>query len=197
MPHHRLSRELVALAASAISAVYAAGYVRTQAADALLATGGEPSTSTPGPPITAPVAAAPTTPPSPSPVAGLGPSASSAPTGASTHPQAPPPRASSPAAAPTRAPAPATSSSYKDGTYTGTGTSRRGNVSVSLSVQGGRVASVQITRVTTEYPVRDIASLPREVVQRQSAKVDVVSGATYSSLAFRAAVQQALQQAQA
>jgi uncharacterized protein with FMN-binding domain len=45
--------------------------------------------------------------------------------------------------------------------------------------------------------VRDIAGLPAQVVQRQSPSVDVVSGATFSSIAFRSAVQQALQQAQA
>jgi uncharacterized protein with FMN-binding domain len=85
----------------------------------------------------------------------------------------------------------------KDGTYSGVGTSRRGNVQVSLSVQGGRIASVNITGATTEYPTRDIAGLPAQVVSRQSPQIDIVSGATYSSLAFRGAVQQALQKAQA
>jgi uncharacterized protein with FMN-binding domain len=77
------------------------------------------------------------------------------------------------------------------------GTSRRGSVQVSVTIQSGRIASVTIGRVSTEYPVSDIARLPNEVVSRQSAQVDVVSGATFSSIAFRGAVQQALQQAQA
>jgi uncharacterized protein with FMN-binding domain len=51
---------------------------------------------------------------------------------------------------------------------------------------------VSITRSTLQYPLRDIAGLPQQVVDRQSAQVDVVSRATYSSTAFRQAVTQAL-----
>lgn len=83
-------------------------------------------------------------------------------------------------------------SPYKDGTYAGTGTSRRGNVSVSVSIANGRIASVSITGVTTQYPQSRIASLPAQVVARQSGQVDNVSGATYSAQAFRTAVQAAL-----
>lgn len=86
----------------------------------------------------------------------------------------------------------ATSGSYRDGTYSGTGTSRRGNVSVSVSIQSGRIANVTISSVSTQYPVSRIASLPAQVVQRQSSQVDNISGATYSAQAFRAAVQTAL-----
>jgi uncharacterized protein with FMN-binding domain len=75
------------------------------------------------------------------------------------------------------------------------GTSRRGDIRVSLAVQGGRIASVDITGATTQYPTRFIGNLPGEVVSRQSAQVDVIGGATYSLLAFRGAVQQALQRA--
>jgi uncharacterized protein with FMN-binding domain len=99
--------------------------------------------------------------------------------------------------APTRTPAPAVVAGFRDGTYSGSGTSRRGDIQVSLSVQNGRVASVNITSATTQYPTRLIAGLPGEVIARQSAQVDTISGATFSSLAFRGAVQQALQRAQA
>jgi uncharacterized protein with FMN-binding domain len=85
---------------------------------------------------------------------------------------------------------------YADGTYAGTGTSRFGNVSVSLTVQSGKIAGVTISRSTTSYPVSRIAGLPAQVVARQSAQVDRVSGATYSTQAFKQAVQQALTQAQ-
>jgi uncharacterized protein with FMN-binding domain len=63
---------------------------------------------------------------------------------------------------------------------------------VSVQVQGGRISNVSITRSTLQYPLRDIANLPQEVVQRQSAQVDTVSRATYSSTAFKGAVSQAL-----
>jgi uncharacterized protein with FMN-binding domain len=42
-----------------------------------------------------------------------------------------------------------------------------------------------------------IQNLPDEVVQRQSPQVDLVSRATYSSMAFRGAVTQALAAAKA
>lgn len=156
MSGSRLSRGVVGLAASAITAVYAAGYVHTSAADSALAAGSNATTPTN------------TAPSSDRPTASL---------------------ASSTAAAPSRP-------TLKDGTYTGVGTSRRGDVHVSLSIQGGRITSVNITGSTTQYPTRFIANLPGEVISRQSVQVDVVSGATDSSLAFRGAVQQALQRAQ-
>lgn len=43
---------------------------------------------------------------------------------------------------------------------------------MSVQVQGGRIANVTITRSTLQYPLRDIANLPQEVVQKQSAQVD-------------------------
>ena len=61
----------------------------------------------------------------------------------------------------------------------------------------GRIANVTITRSTLQYPLRDIAGLPQQVVQRQTAQVDLVSRATYSSMAFRRAVSQALASATA
>jgi uncharacterized protein with FMN-binding domain len=84
---------------------------------------------------------------------------------------------------------------FRDGTYSGTGTSRRGDVTVAVTVSGGRVTNVSISRLTTEYPASRIAALPSQVVSRQSAQVDNVSGATYSAQAFRLAVQAALSQA--
>jgi uncharacterized protein with FMN-binding domain len=91
----------------------------------------------------------------------------------------------------------ATSSGYADGTYSGAGTSRFGNVTVSVTTSAGKITNVQITKVTTSYPVSRIASLPAQVVQQQTANVNVVTGATYSSNAFKQAVQQALAQAPA
>jgi uncharacterized protein with FMN-binding domain len=91
--------------------------------------------------------------------------------------------------------APASTALYKDGTYTGTGTSRHGNISASVVVQGGKIVSAAITQCGTRYPCSDIASLPGEVVTRQSAAVDVVSGATDSSQAYRGAIQNALAKA--
>jgi uncharacterized protein with FMN-binding domain len=99
-----------------------------------------------------------------------------------------------PTIAPTTAPA-AAAGAYKDGVYVGNGTSRRGDAQVTVTVKNGRIVSAVITRSTLQYPLSRIASLPGEVVDRQSAKVDTITGATLSSQAFQMAVRQALAQA--
>jgi uncharacterized protein with FMN-binding domain len=162
MPTHRMHRGLVALSASAVAAIYMAGYLRTQAADASIAAAADPT----------PVAVA-------------------APAATPTSVSPPVIQRQAPAPIPQRATA-TPQAQYKDGTFTGQGTSRRGDVWVSVQVQGGHISNVSITRSTLQYPLRDIANLPQEVVQRQSAQVDIVSRATYSSMAFRGAVSQAL-----
>jgi uncharacterized protein with FMN-binding domain len=86
---------------------------------------------------------------------------------------------------------------YRDGTYTGSASNRRGSLSVAVTIQGGRITDVQLTRYDMYYPASRIARLPGEVIDRQSANVDLVSGATYSAEAFRQAVAQALAQARA
>jgi uncharacterized protein with FMN-binding domain len=182
MATNRLHRGLVALAASAITAVYTAGYVHTQSADATLAAPDTTAVVVPTTTQSAPVATSGVARRAPTAVQGLAPSVNTARPAATATP------------ASTTALAPA---ALKDGTYSGTGTSRRGNIDVSLVIQGGRIASVNITRATTQYPTRIISGLPGEVVSRQSAQVDTISGATYSSIAFKTAVQQALQHAQA
>jgi uncharacterized protein with FMN-binding domain len=101
-----------------------------------------------------------------------------------------------PVASPTVAPvAAAAQQGYTDGTYTGSGTSRFGGVEVQVTVQAGKITNVALTRVTTKYPASRIAALPGQVVSRQTAQVDNVSGATASASAFRMAVQTALRKA--
>jgi uncharacterized protein with FMN-binding domain len=190
-----MHRGLVTLSASAVAAIYMAGYLRTQAADAGIGADAVATLSTAN---TVPVvAAAPVLPTPTLPV--IRRATQPAPTAVPTR-QAPT------SAAPTSAPPPPAtaaasaaqvSSSFKDGTYNGQGTSRRGDVWVSVQIQAGQITNVSITRSTLQYPVRDIANLPSQVVQRQSAQVDIVSRATYSSTAFRTAVTQALASAKA
>jgi uncharacterized protein with FMN-binding domain len=88
-----------------------------------------------------------------------------------------------------------TASIYKDGTYTGTGTSRHGAIQATVVVQNGKIVSAQITGSTTRYPTSRIASLPGEIVSTQSTNVNYVSGATDSSTAYLQAVANALAQA--
>src|SRR5262249_42599195 len=105
-----------------------------------------------------------------------------------------PPARSAPA--PTTIPsAPAAPVQYRDGTYQGTGNSRRGGVQLAVTIQDGRIADVQFTRVFTEYPVSVVSKLPAQSVSRQATQPDRVSGATFSTQAFNQALQQALAQA--
>lgn len=187
MATKRLHRGLVALSASAVAAIYMAGYVRTQSADASIGA----AALSPGATSNASVAAAA---PAGTPTA-LPQIPPAIPRQVPVAPRGvPPPQATPP---PARAVPPQSQQqgSFKDGTYTGQGSSRRGDVWVQVQVQGGRIANVTITRSTLQYPLRDIAGLPSQVVQRQSAQVDIVSRATYSSQAFRGAVSQALSKA--
>jgi uncharacterized protein with FMN-binding domain len=179
-----MHRGLVALSASAIATVYLAGYVRTQSADANIGAAALP-TLAPSPSAAIAIVAAP--------AATAAPAAS--PTSVATVPPTVQRSTATPTNAPTRVPSATSNTGLKDGTYTGQGSSRRGDVWVSVDVQSGRIATVTITRSTLQYPLRDIAGLPDQVVQRQTAQVDIVSRATYSSQAFRTAVSQALSKA--
>ncbi|PEA53933.1 FMN-binding domain-containing protein [Bacillus pseudomycoides] len=86
-------------------------------------------------------------------------------------------------------------STYKDGTYYGQGANRIGSVAVAVTIQKDKITSIQITDCTTSYSQSYIDDLPQQVVDRQSADVDVVSGATRSTEDFQEAVQNALLQA--
>ena len=193
MAKDRIHPGLVALSATAITAIYVAGYMRTQAADASIAAASSPTAlvAPAAPPVAA--SSAPTVAPTPLVPRGGGGGPGGSPGRRGVPPTAPTPQTIAPAAA---APSSAQAGpSYKDGTYTGQGSSRRGDVWVSITVAGSHITDVTITRSTLQYPLRDIAGLPDEVVQRQSAQVDTVSRATYSSQAFRSAVSQALSKA--
>jgi uncharacterized protein with FMN-binding domain len=59
-------------------------------------------------------------------------------------------------------------------------------------IEGGRIASASISQCLTRYSCDVIGRLPPQVVQRQSAEVDYVTGATESANAFYYAVLGAL-----
>ena len=96
-------------------------------------------------------------------------------------------------ASPPAAPAPAPT--YKDGTYSGWGTSRHGDIQATVVIENGRIASASISQCYTRYPCSWIVALPPQVAQRQSPEVDFVSGATQSTNAFYYAVIEALAKA--
>jgi uncharacterized protein with FMN-binding domain len=103
------------------------------------------------------------------------------------------PPAPVPAPAPAAEPAPAPK--WKDGTYTGWGSCRHGDIQAQVVIEGGRIKGATIAQCLTRYDCNVIGRLPPEVAQRQSAEVDYVSGATQSADAFYYAVLDALSKA--
>ena len=173
----RIANSLVALSAVAIASVFGVGYLHTRSSiDQLLAQAGAQSSSA----LAGQSAALPDL-GSPTPLARG--SAQSLPT------PAPGTRAT-----PTPQPQ-AQAGKYRDGTYVGVGSSRHGGMQVTVLVQGGQIQSAAITSCATRYPCSKVAPLVSEVVSKQSAPVNYVSGATDSSMAYRQAVTSALAKA--
>ncbi len=167
---------LAALSSAAILAVYAVGYTVTEDAAQSAESGASPLQPTS--PATAAANAASTAPGTPrasTPGTTTTPSATAA------------QRATVTSTAAARAPA-----AYRDGTYVGYATGRHGSIEATVTVSGGRIAAVEISQCLTRYPCTRIGALPGQVVSRQTAQVDYVSGATDSSRTFMQAVTNAL-----
>lgn len=221
----RISKSLVTLSSTAIVAIYAAGYHRTSSAAHKFDTQteqrrtvAEAIPAVPPPPVSPEPPAAPLgdSVPSAPPlkknnvrrptVANR--KAGSAPAEPSESPATPPAPTSgtgvNPAAGADAAPAASAQTRYKDGLFLGWGSCRHGDIEASVLVQGGKIITAAITQCLTRYsctwisprvPSTVLPDLPREVVERQSAKVDYVSGATESSYAFADAITAALSKA--
>jgi len=86
-----------------------------------------------------------------------------------------------------------------EGTYEGTGTGFRGETTVSVMVSEGIVTDIQIvaTNDDEKYMNRASGQMISDMISTQSADVDTVSGATYSSNGLIEAVTEALLQAAA
>jgi uncharacterized protein with FMN-binding domain len=89
-----------------------------------------------------------------------------------------------------------------DGTYTGqTVSTRFGDVQVQVTVSGGLISDVTALHLTyrdgrsVSISNRAVPILRQEVLSAQSASVQMVSGATYTSEAYLSSLQSALDQA--
>jgi uncharacterized protein with FMN-binding domain len=118
---------------------------------------------------------------------------------ASPTPSASPTPGDSSAPTPTPSPVGAT---YKDGQYTGQAIfTEFGDVQVKVTIAGGRVTDVQPLQMpfdrrrSAEITQYAAPRLHDEVLQAQSAQIDSLSGATYTSDAYAQSVQSALDQA--
>ena len=107
------------------------------------------------------------------------------------------------ATTPTAATAATTSSTLADGTYTGaTSTNKWGPVQVQITVAGGKITEVVALQTPTNdrksvsINARATPTLASEVMSAQSANIDTVSGATYTSDSYKVSLQSAIDLAQ-
>lgn len=85
---------------------------------------------------------------------------------------------------------------YKDGVYTGTGTGFSGPLTVSVTIQDGKISDIEIVSSQDDAPYLNAASTLLETIKaKQTTNVDIISGATYSSVGLIEAVRDALKQA--
>lgn len=84
--------------------------------------------------------------------------------------------------------------SYVDGTYEATADGHNGPVSVSVTITNSEIADVAVTEHEETDGLADpaIEEVPAAIVENNSTEVEAVSGATYTSEAIMAAVDQAL-----
>lgn len=99
-------------------------------------------------------------------------------------------------------PAPTSPSGPKGGTYSGSAPvhgGRYGTLSMSVTISGGKIASISASENGGETNCYRSAcnTLKPEALQAQSANISSVSGATYSSAAFKTTLQAVLNSAKA
>lgn len=87
---------------------------------------------------------------------------------------------------------------YADGTYQGTGEGYGGEITVEVTVEGGSIESVTVISAKEEDAAyfNTAKGIIEDILEKQSADVDTVSGATYSSAGIRDAVSAALEEAE-
>ena len=88
-------------------------------------------------------------------------------------------------------------SNYKDGTYQGEAEGFGGTVAVEVKIEKGKITAVEIVSAQKEdgaylSMAKDI--IPK-IIEAQSADVDTISGATFSSTGIKNASQEALEKA--
>jgi uncharacterized protein with FMN-binding domain len=117
------------------------------------------------------------------------------------------PSATSPSVTPSATPSPSPSPSPStpaglSGTFTGADVPNRfGDVQVQVVVSNGRITDVQALTLPTDraesaYISQQVGPwLRTEALQAQSANIDVISGATYTSESYAQSLESALQQA--
>jgi uncharacterized protein with FMN-binding domain len=119
-------------------------------------------------------------------------------------PSASPSSTASPSVAPSAAPSPSPSPSPTalSGTFTGADVPNRfGDVQVRVVISNGHITDVQAVQLPTDraesaYISQQVGPwLRTEALKAQSANIDIISGATYTSQSYAQSLESALQQA--
>lgn len=86
---------------------------------------------------------------------------------------------------------------YEDGTYEGSGIGFGGGIRVEVLIEDGTINEINILQADDEDDayLNTAEVILEDIINAQSAEVDTVSGATFSSLGIRDAVTDALEQA--
>ncbi len=85
---------------------------------------------------------------------------------------------------------------YADGTYRGEGEGLWGAVVVDVTVSDGRISAIDLVSTEDdELWFNDAWTITEDIIEKQTYKVDIVSGATYSSAGIMDAVKDALSKA--
>ncbi len=86
---------------------------------------------------------------------------------------------------------------YDNGTYTGSGEGFGGTTKVSVTIKSHKITSISVISAEDDEPfLTNAKGLISTMIRKQSADVDVVSGATYSSKGIIEAVKNALKEAE-
>lgn len=85
---------------------------------------------------------------------------------------------------------------YKDGTYEGSGSGFGGKVTLRVTIQNGKITSIsEVSQSETSSYWKEAKTLFSTIIEKQSAEVDTITGATKSCDAIKEAVRQALNSA--
>ena len=78
-------------------------------------------------------------------------------------------------------------------TFTGSSTGMQGPVTVTLSVDGGKITNVDLTEISETPSVASVAMerIPQQIVEHQTTTLDTVTGATFASNAIMRAASEA------
>ena len=90
------------------------------------------------------------------------------------------------------------SGNYKDGTYYGSGTGFSGRIRVKVVISDGKITSIEVVESSDDASYFNRAkNVIARILKQQSTNVDIVSGASYSSVGIISAVRDALKGAAA